>query len=189
MDIRPRIVHQKSSVTWKDVRKSDIIGSCTSFHRLNLKSLAQNLQLNQREFFSAAVHPCSLPAKQTSYFMTLPVRVSSKDKDILTYALLDSESQRTFCERDLASELGAQGPRQILSLQTLSSGSCSDDTVEGELVSLSVQKFDSDSESFQLKDVFTVESIPVRAAQKPDKEGFSKLEYLRGAKFGEISDK
>ena len=139
--------------------------------------------------FSAAVHPCSLPAKQTSYFMTLPVRVSSKDKDILTYALLDSGSQRTFCKRDLASELGAQGPRQILSLQTLSSGSCSHDTVEGELVSLSVQGFDSDSESFQLEDVFTVESIPARAAQMPDKEGLSKLEYLRGAKYGEISDK
>ena len=59
--------------------------------------------------------------------MTLPVRVSSKDKDILTYALLDSGSQRTFCKRGLASELGAQGTKQILSLQTLSSGSCSHD--------------------------------------------------------------
>ena len=71
------------------------------------------------------------------YFMTIPVKVRYGNKTNRTYALFDSGSQRTFCERRLARRLGASGPREILPIQTLSSGSDSA-VVDGMLIPLSV---------------------------------------------------
>ena len=44
------------------------------------------------------------------YFMTVPVTISRGRDEISTYALLDTGSQRSFCDYDLARRMGADGP-------------------------------------------------------------------------------
>ena len=48
------------------------------------------------------------------HFMTLPVKVKHGKKFVHTYAMLDSGSQRTFCDRRLAERLGVKGPKHSL---------------------------------------------------------------------------
>ena len=53
--------------------------------------------------------------------MTLPMKICHNGKELLTYALLDSGSHRTFCTRRIADKLKANGSQQIISISTLSS--------------------------------------------------------------------
>ena len=43
------------------------------------------------------------------FFMTVPVKVRYGENEELSYAVLDSGSQRTFCSKKLAKELKAGG--------------------------------------------------------------------------------
>ena len=51
----------------------------------------------------------------------------SSIKQVLTYALLDSGSERLFCVRDLASKVGAREPTCRLHMKTLLSGASIDE--------------------------------------------------------------
>ena len=53
-------------------------------------------------------------ARSHCYFMTIQVKVRYGTEITSTYALLDSGTQRTFCEKELARRLGACGPREVL---------------------------------------------------------------------------
>ena len=70
----------------------------------------------------AAVEGLAAVKDKRPYLMTVPVRVKSGSKEVLTYALLDSGSERSFCVRDLTRKVGARGPRCRLPIKTLSSG-------------------------------------------------------------------
>ena len=85
----------------------------------------------------AAVEGLAAVKDKRPYLMTVPVRVKSGSKEVLTSALLDSGSERSFCVRDLARKVGARGPRCRLPIKTLSSGA-SIDEVDGELISVTV---------------------------------------------------
>ena len=120
------------------------------------------------------------------YFMTVPVKVRYKNKTAKTYALLDSGSQRTFCEKELARRLGASGPREVLPIQTLSSGS-DPAVVDGMLIPLSVMSLTHGNE-VELHEVLTVDAIPLRAAV-PIALELNQMQHLEGVELHELQDK
>jgi len=125
--------------------------------------------------------------ERRSYFMTVPVRVIYKNQMVNTYALLDTGSQRTFCEQSLASKLGATGPKVSLPIQTLSSGPDSK-VVSGLQISLSVQSMDGANEVI-LKDVFTVDRIPLQASTIPSQSQLAHMDHLQEVQLSELDDK
>ena len=120
------------------------------------------------------------------YFMTVPVKVRYKNKTTKTYALLDSGSQRTICEKELARRLGASGPREVLPIQTLSSGS-DPAVVDGMLIPLSVTSLTHGNE-VELHEVLTVDAIPLRAAV-PTALELNRMQHLEGVELHELQDK
>ena len=121
------------------------------------------------------------------YFITIPVKVRYVNKTTKTYTLLDSGSQRTFCEKKLARRLGASGPREVLLIQTLSSGSDSA-VVDGMLIPLSVMSLTHGNE-VELHEVFTVDTIPLRAAAVPTALELERMQHLQGVELHELLDK
>ena len=69
----------------------------------------------------AAVEDLAQVRDKRPYLMTVPVRVKSGIKEVLTYALLDSGSERSFCMQDSARKVGARGPKYRLPIKALSS--------------------------------------------------------------------
>ena len=56
------------------------------------------------------------------YFITVLVRVSYCSRELLTYAMLNTGSQRTFCGAALAKKLRANGLRRSVRMRILSMG-------------------------------------------------------------------
>ena len=121
------------------------------------------------------------------YFMTIPIRVTCGKNTICTYALLDTGSQRTFCDQRLAERLEATGPKITLPIQTLSSGITSKN-VSGSLVSLMIQSLDRSTE-VKLHNVFTVSNIPMKAVAIPNQSALEKMNHLKGVELMELGDK
>ena len=115
--------------------------------------------------------------QQTPYFMTVDVKVCYQNNTTMTYALRDTGSLSTFCDQGLASKLGAEGPETLLPIQTLSS-EIQSKMVSGSLVSLSIQ-FLNGSNKLYLKNVFTVDKIPMRASTTPCQSQLDSMDYLR----------
>ena len=135
----------------------------------------------------AAVEGLAAVKDKRPYLMTVPVRVKSGSKEVLTYALLDSGSERSFCVRDLARKVGARRPRCRLPIKTLLSGA-SVDEVDGELISIIVSGM-SDDRSLELRDVVTVKDIPAEGSSPPSFDILSNLEHLRGIRFEDLPSK
>ena len=135
----------------------------------------------------AAVEGLAAVKDNRPYLMTVPVRVKSGSNEVLTYALLDSGSERSLCVRDLARKVGARGPRCRLPIKTLSSGA-SVDEVDGELISIIVNGM-SDDRSLELRDVVTVKETPAEGSSPPPFDILSNLEHLRGIMFEDLPSK
>ena len=121
------------------------------------------------------------------FFMTLPVKICHNGKELLTYALLDSGSQRIFCTRRIADELKANGSQQTISISTLSS-EVQPTPIETEAITLLVSDVDENC-SVSLREVLVVDAIPLKAAQVPVSSELSNLEHLRDISCKELSDK
>ena len=121
------------------------------------------------------------------FFMTLPVKICHNGKELLTYAHLDSGSQRTFCTRRIADELNANGSQQTISISTLSSG-VQPIPIETEAITLLVSGVDENC-SVSLREVLVVDAIPLKAAQVPVSSKLNNLEHLKDISFKELSDK
>ena len=126
-------------------------------------------------------------ARSQCYFMTISVKVRYGNETTTTYALLDSGSQRTFCEKGLARRLGASGPREVLPIQTLSSGS-DPAFVDGMLIPLSVRSLGRGRE-VELHEVLTVDKIPLRATAVPTALELQEMQHLKGVELHELQDK
>ena len=90
--------------------------------------------------------------------MTVPVKLQSNEGLLLTYALLDTGSQPSFCDVKLAEKLGAKGPIKQVSLSTLSSASGLD-PISCRKIDLTVTGLDS-KESVALSKVLTGANDP-----------------------------
>ena len=121
------------------------------------------------------------------YFITISVKVKYGNEITTTYALLDSSSQRTFCEKELARRLEASGPREVLPIQTLSSGSESA-LVDGMLIPLFVLSLGHGKE-VELHEVLTVDKISLRATAVPTALELQEMQHLKGVELHELQDK
>ena len=126
-------------------------------------------------------------ARSHCYFMTIPVKMRYGNEITTTYALLDSGSQRTFCKKELARRLWANGPREVLPIQTLSSGSDSA-FIDGMLISLFVRSLGHGKE-VELHEVLTLDEIPLRATAVPTALEFQEMQHLKGVELHELQDK
>ena len=121
------------------------------------------------------------------YFMTVPVRVSSGGDEVSTYALLDTGSQRSFCDYDLARRMGADGPMRKIPMTTLSSGSKSD-SIDRMEITVKISGYESD-ELIELSDVLTVAEIPLNATPVPSSDEMAQLHHLKGITLPELPNK
>ena len=90
----------------------------------------------------------------------LPVRVSSGNVEVLTYALLDPGSSMSFCEQVLIDELGLKGQGLTVEtfMETLTT-KCPE-PLKSASFSLNVKPLDSDGE-FKICNVVLIDQIPV----------------------------
>ena len=121
--------------------------------------------------------------KQTPYFMRAPVKVCYQNNTTVTFAFLDTGSQQTFCGQSLVSKLGAEGTETLLPIQTLSSG-INSKMVSSSLISLSIQSLDGNNK-LNLKDVFTVDKISMRASTIPCQSQLDSMDHLQGVEPSE----
>ena len=168
------------------------VDGCTGKHHTVLHMFVAEDQRSSSDshesekVFSSVSKGCSVRGP-VPYFMTLPVKVRCGREEVVTYALLDSGSQRTFCEKSLARRLNARGPEKEVPLTTLTSDT-EGSAVNGMVVSLVVSDLGG-KESIKIRDVLTIDRIPLEARPKPDLREFESWSYLEGVSFSEIEDK
>ena len=110
------------------------------------------------------------------YLDIVPVKVKSDTGFILTYALLDSGSDRTFCEHRLTEELKLNDAPVKLAVQTLMPGiPC---VLNTETVNLSLSSL-NDNYGMDLSEVVVVDSIPVAPSHIPGSSNLQKHSHLR----------
>ena len=112
----------------------------------------------------------------------VPVRVRKGKEFIDTYALLDSGSDRTFCERSLLegfSSAFAHFPVK-LSVQTLVSDE--PEMVESSVISFNISSLD-DKHTFKLHKVVVVDEIPAVPSEVPSPQDLCRFSHLRDLEF------
>ena len=133
-------------------------------------TLMHKFELHDNETYknakdSAAI--CSCAAMHSSshllhwnrpYLMTVPVTVRSANKKIQTYALLDTGSELTFCDRRIVDELELTGPERRISVQPFSTMSRSEE-VCGLNIQMSVSPMCGGDE-MTFKNVIAVDYLP-----------------------------
>ena len=115
------------------------------------------------------------------------MKIRHQEKKLLTYALLDSGSHRTFCTRNIADELNANGLQQTVSMSTLSSG-VQPNPIDIKAITLLVSDVNENC-SVSLREILVVDVIPLKAAQVPVHSELSNLEHLKNVSFKELLDR
>lgn len=110
--------------------------------------------------------------------MILPVYIShddNKDKEVLIYALLDTQSDATFIAEDTCTQLGVDGPETHLLLSTLSA----DNQVMPckKVTGLRIRGFDS-STVVPIHSAYTKKSIPANRKHIPSSDTAMKWPHL-----------
>ena len=129
-----------------------------------------------------------VPSKQTpkspAYLDIIPLRVLKNNKEVLTYALLDSGANKTFCERSLLESLGVTDAEPVIfNISTLASKCPSKvDTVSTSLTILPLNNQDA----MDLPDVVMTEAIPASPNKVPDSCLLDSLDYLKGVSLDEV---
>ena len=111
----------------------------------------------------------------------VPVKVKYQNKEVTTYAFLDSGSSATFCSRKLVDRLGIEGEKKEVSLKTLGSQSCCTGTV----ADLKVSSLDGDCE-IEVRNVFSIDKIPVAPNPGLSRKELEDFSHLRDLSFPEV---
>ena len=115
------------------------------------------------------------------YLDIVPVKVTNGSIDIQTYALLDSDSGTSFCERHLAESLGLKLNNSFtLSIQTMTS--CNPTKIESSAVSLNLSSLNNRFK-MNLNEVVVVGTIPVAPKAAPEPSRLSCLSHLCDVSF------
>ena len=118
----------------------------------------------------------------------VPVRVSSGDTEILTYALLNTGSSVSFCESRLTDCLGLsshQGKAVETYVETLTSDRPK--PLKTESFSIRVKSLDS-NEEFSLTNVLKIDHISVAPINRNMPDNLDDYEHLRGVSLPQIED-
>ena len=121
--------------------------------------------------------------KRSVYLDIVPVKIVAGDTAVHTYALLDSGSDKTFCERRLADELSLRASPVKLAVQTMTPGN--PHVLNTVVVSFNLSSL-SNSYSTKLSEVVVVDSIPVAPLVAPPNTELSKYPHLRDISFSPI---
>ncbi|XP_068704513.1 uncharacterized protein [Montipora foliosa] len=107
------------------------------------------------------------------------VRARSADPPVLTYALLDSGSNTTFCSRQLMEMLTVDGEQTTLSLTTLGK--------HNSVTECKVEVFDlNERNCVELPTVFSTPQLPVSKNSIQQQEDLNKYPYLKGIQLPKI---
>ena len=104
------------------------------------------------------------------------VNVKAQDKNVRSYAFLDSGSNTSFCTEDLLKKLNARGERATLSLTTMGK---SNETIECSLVNLEVSDIGNEN-LIELPMVYSRPSLSVSTAAIGAQEDVNFLPNLKG---------
>ena len=119
-----------------------------------------------------------------AYLDIVPVKVKSNDHVVYTYALLDTGSDRTFCEQCLAKRLDLESSVPAkLAVQTLSPGNPY--VLNTIAVSFSICSLNDDY-AMNLSEVVVVDNIPVAPSVAPSSESIQKHSHLCDVSLTEI---
>ena len=111
----------------------------------------------------------------------VPVRVkhSDSDKEVKTFALLDTCSQGTFVTEDLISKLGVSGVKTSINIKTLNGNQKqSSSLVQGLMVSAPITLSSNQIHWIKLPKSFTRKEIPVDPVEIPTPIKLRKWKYL-----------
>ena len=118
--------------------------------------------------------------------MTIPVKIRCGEKEVTSYALLDSGSQRTFLQESLAKRLNVRGEKQSVSIRTFSSRS-NEEVIDSQAVTIKVAGLhEHENRGVELKDVLTVPRLPMKATPLPTSEEICNMKHLSGIRFTEF---
>ena len=123
--------------------------------------------------------------KNGAYLDIVPLKVCSGNMIIHTYALLDSGSDRTFCERRLATELGVDLLKTPVKLAVQTLFDKGPNRLEGALVAFNVSSLD-DSFNMSMTEVVVVEDIPVVPSVVPEVQSLQMYPHLDGVSLPKV---
>ena len=117
---------------------------------------------------------------------TVPVKVRGQNstQEIETYALLDSGSDVSICESNLAKQLGITGTPTTFTLTTINEGTKRN---RGEKIRLVVSNLNGD-ESVDISRAWTVNKLPVSKRCIPTTQDVSRWSHLDGIEFPELKN-
>ena len=111
----------------------------------------------------------------------MPVKAVKDSNVVYTYALLDTGSDRSFCERCLADPLELKQDKHFrLSIQTMTSVNST--YMESSWVSLDICSLNNENK-MELSTVIVVDSIPVAPTISPKNQILSNYPRLRDISF------
>nr|CAB3263159.1 uncharacterized protein LOC104265735 [Phallusia mammillata] len=120
--------------------------------------------------------------RQSVNLMMVAVKVSANGRTVDTYALLDTGSGITLCDKKLTDKLGLQGEPSNVTLKTINGNSRKR---EGERVNLSVASLDG-STTVELPEVFAVDCLPITANKFPRNAELDALPHIRDLSFPQV---
>ena len=169
-----------------ECRTESRCGECESkFHHTLLHKLKKGLDETKQEettCSSALSSSHAISGKFDKVFMcVVPVKIKYQNKEVTTYAFLDSGSSATFCSRKLVDRLGIEGEKKEVSLKTLGSQSCCTGTV----ADLKVSSLDGDCE-IEVRNVFSIDKIPVAPNPGLSRKELEDFSHLRDLSFPEV---
>ena len=117
----------------------------------------------------------------------VPVKVRSRDvnKAVETYALLDSGSDISLCDKTLARELGVRGQEKTFFLTTQER---EDSPRVGHEISLTVEPLDG-TDKVEVKKLWTVDRLNASRRSIPSEQDARKWPHLEGIKLPSIGEK
>jgi hypothetical protein len=116
----------------------------------------------------------------------VPVKVCGQNstQEIETYALLDSGSDVSICESNLAKQLGITGTPTTFTLTTINEGMKRN---QGEEIRLVVSNLNGD-ESVDISHAWTVNKLPVSKRCIPTTQDVSRWSHIHGIEFPELKN-
>ena len=179
----------KHTARWCRIRNCCGVQGCSSKHSKLLhdalstsakEKAAISMQVDKDERVDANSCACGSPESEATKKIALPivavrVKVHGQKDSVLTHALLDPGSNKTFCSQKLIDDLGIKGESIHLSLSTLSDGKmCS-----AQVVALEVTGTRGHRKQLQLPRVYAVEGFPNLISSKATEEDISNWSHLK----------
>ena len=110
--------------------------------------------------------------------VSVRLRHCNSDKEVSTFALLDTCSQETFVTDDLLKKLGLSGARSLINIKTLNDNKKVKLSLIGLMVSKQPLSEDKRIKWVKLPKLYSREHIPVDSAEMATSEKFKMGRYL-----------